>query len=182
VSRHLLLVRRPLTMLFVIGCGVSILVSGRFTARLIVDAGLSFAFVPAVQMLALAIIYGLRRGVLPPARTIDDYFRTNLPWMWWMLGIAVFSMFVPAPRRGDLGPMLLTAPIPILLGVVTDWRFFRRVLGEPPRLAVANVAAMRAIAWSLAIIYFMGPGSSARTFFYIFNEAHQTIGQAAGAL
>jgi hypothetical protein len=182
VSHYLLLARRPLTMLFVIGCAISLLASGRFTARLIVDAAVSFAFVPAAQMIALATVHRVRHSAMPPPRTIDEYFRTNLPWLWWILAIAVFAMFVPAPKRGDLGPMLLTVPVPIVLGVVTDWRFFRRALGETPGRAAANVAGIRAISWSLAMIYFFGPGSSTRTFLYIFNETFQMVGQAVQAL
>ena len=43
------LLRRPLLLLFVLGCGVSMEVSGRFSLRLIADGMISFAFVPIAK-------------------------------------------------------------------------------------------------------------------------------------
>jgi hypothetical protein len=45
-DRVIILGRRPLLLAFLLGCSVSMLASGRFTLRLIVDGTLSFAFVP----------------------------------------------------------------------------------------------------------------------------------------
>ena len=54
--------RRPVLLAFVLGCGVSLLASGRFTLRLVVDGTLSFAFVPLCELVAFAIVYRLQRG------------------------------------------------------------------------------------------------------------------------
>src|SRR5262245_35072537 len=123
---RLLLLRQPLTTLLVIGCAASMMASGRITARLIVDAGLSFAFVPAAQLVAFAAVHRSRRASLPPAALIDTHLRGNLPWLWYLLAVASMSMCVAGPARGDLGPLLATAPVPVVLGVIADWRFFRR--------------------------------------------------------
>jgi hypothetical protein len=53
--------RRPLLLAFTLGCAVSLLASGRLSARLIVDGAVSFAFVPVFEVLAFAALY--RRGI-----------------------------------------------------------------------------------------------------------------------
>ena len=66
------LLRRPLLLALILGCAVSVLASGRFTLRLIVDGALSMAFVPACQVLGLAAVYPFRRTQVSFARL--DYF------------------------------------------------------------------------------------------------------------
>ena len=67
-SAAVTLLRRPLLLAFVLGCGVSLLASGRFTPRLVVDGTLSFAFVPVCELIAYAIVYRLQRGSRPFAQ------------------------------------------------------------------------------------------------------------------
>ena len=66
------LLRKPLLLLFVLGCGVSAMASGRFSMRLIVDGAVSFAFLPALELLALAIVNATgRRRARPFSETAD---------------------------------------------------------------------------------------------------------------
>ena len=58
----IILGRRPLLLAFRLGCGVSIVASGRFTLRLIVDGTVSFAFVPLCELIAFVIVHRLPRG------------------------------------------------------------------------------------------------------------------------
>lgn len=76
------LLRRPLLLAFVLGCGISILASGRLTLRLIVDGMLSFAFVPACQLAGLAAVYRARRAPLTFSEAADRFFEGNSPWLW----------------------------------------------------------------------------------------------------
>ena len=62
------MLRRPLLLLLVLGCGVSMEVSGRFSLRLIVDGMVSFAFVPIAEVGSLALVWRLNGRLLPFAR------------------------------------------------------------------------------------------------------------------
>ena len=120
-----LLWRRPLFLAFILGCGVSMLGSGRFTGRLILDGMLSFAFVPVAEFLGFLVAY--RRGrAVSFAHAADDLFATNQPWLWWCLALIVAAAVVPANRHGSLlAPILMTAPVPILFSGILEWRFAR---------------------------------------------------------
>jgi hypothetical protein len=173
-SERFLLLRRPLLLAFVLGSGVSMLASGRFTLRLVVDGTLSFAFVPLCELLAYAIVYRLQRGSGPFAEAVDRYFAGNTPWLWWLIALMAAAVIQPV-RSTDLLPvLLLTSVIPIALSVRSDWRFFRRG-GRTRAGAAADVVLQRAIAWTLATAYFFGIASSSRDFFYLFVEAKDAI-------
>jgi hypothetical protein len=170
-----LLIRRPLVVALLLGCGVSLLASGRFTLRLIVDGTLSFAFVPLCELAAFAVVHRRQRSARSFPQTVDRYFAGNTPWLWWMLALMIAAAIVPARRAGSLlAPILFTSPIPIALSVRFDWRLFRgdgRTRGQ----AVTDIVLQRAIAWSLATAYFFGVAITARDFFYLFVEMAQEI-------
>jgi hypothetical protein len=173
-SERFLLLRRPLLLAFVLGSGVSMLASGRFTLRLVVDGTLSFAFVPLCELIAYAIVYRLQRGSGPFAQAADRYFAGNTPWLWWLAALMAAAVIQPV-RSTDLLPLvLMTSVIPIALSVRGDWRFFRRG-GRTRAGAAADVVLQRAIAWTLATAYFFGIASSSRDFFYLFVEAKDAI-------
>lgn len=174
-SERFPLIRRPLLIAFVLGCGVSLLASGRFTARLIVDGALSFAFVPLCQLAAFAVVHRLQRSQRPFSQAADRYFAGNTPWLWWMVGLLVVSAMLPAVRAGSvLALMLITAPIPVALSVRADWRLFRAD-GRTRGQAAMDIALERTIAWTLATAYFLGLAITSRDFFYLFVEAGQAI-------
>jgi len=185
------LVRRPLLLAFVLGCGVSLLASGRLTLRLVVDGTLSFAFVPLCELIAYAIVYRLQLGtrqIVGPARAghyaeaVDRYFAGNTPWLWWMLALMTATAILPARRLGSLlAPILFTAPIPIALSVRFDWRLFRHD-GRSSGQAVFDIILQRAIAWSLATAYFLGVALTTRDFFYTFVEMGQEIRSWVGTM
>ena len=170
-----LLLRRPLLLAFILGCGVSVLASGRFTPRLIVDGGLSFAFVPLCELVAFVVVCRRSRATRPLAQAVDRFFAGNTPWLWWLVGMMAVAAILPARRLGSLlAPLLFTAPIPIALSVRLDWRLFRSDGRTRPQ-AVADIVLLRAIAWTLATAYFLGIASSRRDFFYLFVEMGQEI-------
>ena len=163
---------------------MSLLTSGRFTLRLIVDGTLSFAFVPLCELVAYAIVYRLQRGtrqITGPAtaghyaQAVDRYFAGNTPWLWWLVALMAVTALLPARRLGSiLAPILFTSPIPIALSVRFDWRLFRGG-GRTRRQATIDILLQRAIAWSLATAYFLGVAITTRDFFYTFVEAGQEI-------
>jgi hypothetical protein len=173
-----LLIRRPLFVALMLGCGVSILASGRFTLRLIVDGALSFAFVPLCEVAAFAVVYRLQRNTMPLPTTfpqaVDRFLAGNTGWLWWMLALLAAGAILPAARVGYVLPMMLiSVPIPIALAVRADWRLFRQ--GRTRSQAAADIAVQRAIAWTLATAYFLGIAITRRDFFYLFVEMGQAI-------
>jgi hypothetical protein len=170
----IILGRRPLLLAFLLGCGVSMLASGRFTLRLIVDGTVSFAFVPLCELVAYAIVHRLQRGTGPFARAADRYFAGNTPWLWWLVALMAAAAIQPV-RSTDLLPLILiTSVIPIALSVRSDWRFFRSD-GRTRARAGADVVLQRAIAWSLATAYFFGVAITRRDFFYLFVEMKDAV-------
>ena len=170
-----LLICRPLFVALLLGCGVSLLASGRFTLRLIVDGTLSFAFVPLCQIAACAVVSRLQRSRLPFPQAVDREFARNTPWLWWMVALLAAGAILPAVRAGSVLPMMLmTVPIPIALSVRADWRLFRTE-GRTRAQATMDIILQRAIAWSLATAYFIGLAITSRDFFYLFVEMGQAI-------
>ena len=166
---------RPLFVAFMLGCGVSLLASERFTLRLIADGTLSYAFVPLSQLAAFAVVHRLQRSQLPFRQAVDRYFAGNTPWLWWMLALLIVAAILPAVRIGTVLPMILiTIPIPIVLSVRFDWRLFRGN-GRTRAQAAMDIVVQRAIAWSLATAYFFGLAITSRDFFYLFVEMGQAI-------
>jgi hypothetical protein len=108
--------RRPLWLAFVFGCLVSAAASGRFSVRLIGDGALSFAFVPAFEVAALAIV--CRTGVrarLPFAEAVDRFFAGNRPWLVWMTIVAAVFSVVPPRSVGPLvKPELFGSVVPLV--------------------------------------------------------------------
>ena len=177
------LIRRSIFLAFVLGCGVSMLASGRFTLRLIADGALSFAFVPLCELAAFAVVYRLQRGTRRAMGTAeaghfgqaaDRYLAGNTPWLWWLVALMAAAAILPVRTTDLLSIALVTWVIPIALSVRLDWRFFRRA-GRTRALAVTDIVVQRAIAWTLAAVYFLGIASSSRDFFYLFVEMKDMV-------
>jgi hypothetical protein len=174
-SRTALLLRRPLLLVLILGCTVSLLASGRLTLRLVLDGGLSFAFVPLCELVAFTIVYRWQRDTRPLIEAADRYFAGDTAWLWWLLAFASIGAIIPAQRLGSLlAPILFTAPIPIVLSIRADWRLHRNN-GRTRSQAALDVFLQRAIAWSLATAYFLGIAITRRDALYLFVEASDEI-------
>ncbi len=157
-----LAVRRPLLLAFTCGCAVSLLASGRLSARLIVDGAVSFGFLPVFEVAALAAVYQRSRGQVPFARAADLFFAGNAPWLLWIVVLAtlggalspkwIVTLSIPPTAWISLGSLV---PI-IAWSAYIDFHFFREVLQRPAGGAVGHVALVRAVGWSGAIVYFLG--------------------------
>jgi uncharacterized MnhB-related membrane protein len=173
-----LLLRRPLLLAFVLGSAVSVLASGRFTLRLIADGALSMAFVPACQILGLAVVYPLRRRPVSFARAVDLFFTGNTVWLFWMSVFMVLGAALPVLGQGRLsGPFLMSSIVPIGWSVVVDARFFRDVMGRTGRLAARDLLIERVVAWSAAMLYFLAIAEDGRLghMLYLFVEIRDVI-------
>ena len=172
------LLRRPLLLAFALGSAVSVLASGRFTLRLILDGALSMAFVPACQILGLAAVYPFRRRPIPFARAVDRFFAGNTVWLWWLLVFMVLGVAVPVLDQARLsGPFLISSLVPIAWSVLVDARFFRDVMGRTRGFAALDVALERAVAWWAAMAYFLGIAANWRVgdMLYLFVEIRDVI-------
>jgi hypothetical protein len=155
------LLRRPLGLAFVLGCIVSLLVSGRLSARLITDGVLSFAFVPTFEMAALGILYCLGERRVPFARAVDLFFAAHAPWLLWLLAFAMLRC-LQSPRQAAAPPLSLLWALELSLLPVAAWsgyidlHFFREVLPRPGIRPLRDLMLQRAIGWSGTLLYFLG--------------------------
>jgi hypothetical protein len=155
---------RPLVFLLAFGAFVSILASGRFSARLIVDGAVSFAFVPAIGVATLAIVsrtwLGRPPGGRPStafARDVDVFFIGNAPWLLWMVVVgAVFGVVAPRHLAPWVTPAIWGCAIPIAWSAWIDYQFFREILQQPPRGALRALVVHRVIAWAAMLGVFFG--------------------------
>src|SRR2546428_13110465 len=136
--------------------------SGRLTPRLVVDAMVSFAFVPLFEVAAFALVYRRRLGRLPSALEIDRFFTTNKPWLSCIIVLAAI-VSLQAPR--DVGLWTVPPLVGFPLGAITvaltwsaalDVGYFRTALDRPMAGAVRDAIVLRAIAWPACAIYFVG--------------------------
>jgi len=150
--------RRPLWLAFVFGCTVSAAASGRFSVRLIADGALSFAFVPAFEVAALAIVCRTgERARLPFAEAVDRFFAGNTPWLIWMTILAAALALVPPRSIGPLvKPALFGSVVPLVWSGYLDFRFFRDVMQRNGAGARRDLAFHRLIGWGAILTYFFG--------------------------
>ena len=152
-----LLVRKPLLLTLFLGCAASALTSGVFTFRLVVDGALSFAFVPVCEAAAVAALCPRRRMPLPYSLLVDRLFENNRPWLIWLVVLASVGAFVEVLQFGRwIGPILVSSIVPIVWSAWLDLRFFRLATHHSIRGAAVDVLLLRAVAWPLAFMYFLG--------------------------
>jgi hypothetical protein len=164
VSRTWMLLRRPLLLALVLGWTVSLLVSGRVVLRLVVDGALGFAFVPAFEVAAFAVVY---HRVSSPRRmafaaAVDRLFATNAPWVVALAALAALAV-TRTPQEvllWNLPPrqwvLLSAAAIAGGWSAYVEHQFLRTALGRTNRDAIGDAVLLRAIAWPLATVYFFG--------------------------
>jgi hypothetical protein len=148
-----LLVRRPLLFLLVIGCTVSFLASSQLTARLIIDGAVSFAFVPVIQVAALAAILRWTPSRLRLADAVDRFFAGSTAWLVTLIAIGAAAA-VTQPVFWSLTMLELAAVPALAASLLIDYRFFRDDMAHA-RPARA-VTVQRLIAWPLTVAYFLG--------------------------
>ena len=154
----MLLARKALQLLLFMGSLISLLASGRFSVRLIVDGAISFAFVPVLCVVALAVVCRRRpRPGLPFARVVDRFFVGFTPWLFWIvIAGAVFACVPPRAFSPWFYPVLLAGAVPLGWSIWIDWQFFREVLEHSPRRALGDLVIHRAIEWVGTLAYFLG--------------------------
>jgi hypothetical protein len=147
---------RPAFVALVIGAFVTLTNSGQLYPTLLLGTALAWAWVPALQLLVATPLIALgRRRPLPLSSALDLFFLGHAPWSLWLL-IAGASMMGDLPEALStlrLGPLLLSALLPIAWTTVLIWAFGRTVLGLPAWLALLGTLAYEALIWGAAYLY-----------------------------
>ena len=152
------LLRGPLRLLFFLACLVSFLASGTLNLRLLTDGAISFAFVPIIQVAALACTgRSAPRPSLTFTRRVDLFFAGFVPWLLWIIVVGAVLAIVPPQAQGDwLKPIAIGCLLPLLWSLWIDFNFFRQVGPRTERGAMVDLLVQRGIGWTATLGYFLG--------------------------
>lgn len=128
--------RRPLLIVFMTACGVSLLMNGYLSVHILGSAALYWSLLPLTGFLGL---FAAERR-LPEASRVDDFFRGYQPWMIWLTAAAAFAGVNPGPL--DFWFWEITAVAALLASSWLDYRFF----GEWKKFAVSRTVS--AVLWA----------------------------------
>jgi len=149
--------QRPLFMVFLLGCLVSLVTAGSLSLRLFAAGAINAWFVPLLEIGVLAGVWRSKRTI-PFSRTVDLFFMGHGPWVLWLLVMCAIWAFA-SPTHG----FVLTGRwMWSLLGVVLVWSayidfcFLRHVLRESAARAAGKLLALRVITWSIGLVIFGG--------------------------
>lgn len=150
--------RRSIFFLFIVGCVVSLGAEGRLVPWLALDAAVSAAFMPVVQLLGFAVIWRIRIARAPAReRDVLRFLDGNTAWLWWWCIAAIPAALVP-PQ--SLGPWIRAATfstiMPIAWTVRQDARWLRADHGRTARQAALDVVGLRLVTWGAGIAWFFG--------------------------
>jgi hypothetical protein len=151
-------VRRQLFFLFVVACVVSLGAEGRVVPWLALDAAVSAAFMPAVQLLGLAVIWRMRIArARAPEREVLRFLDGNASWLWWWCLVAIPAALVPPQSLGPwIRAAIVTTIVPIVWSIRQDVRWLRADQGRTSREAALDVVGLRLVTWGAGVVWFFG--------------------------
>ena len=154
-----LLLRRPLFQALFLGGIVSLSTSERFTLRLILGGAVAWAFLPALQVVSMAVIARLLgRGAVPLSRAVDLYFVGQGPWLLWLLAWTALATALPAPQAyaltGTWG-FFLSLAAAVTWSTTVRVAFFREVLALRGSRVLAALFLHASITWGSVILFFL---------------------------
>jgi hypothetical protein len=154
-----LLFRRPLFVALIFGTFISITVSGRLSAPLILEGVVFWSFIPILQGLLVAcIVLAFPRGRISIPMAVDLFFMGYGPCLLWMLSIAGTCLFLPL-KQIYLWPMQTGWIMPIsLLGVwlwsnAISFAFFRGALSLTAIKASVALMLYTIVFWGIILSY-----------------------------
>jgi hypothetical protein len=154
--------RKPLFLALLLGGCLSLIVSGRLTARLIVGGAVAWSFIPVFEVAAFAAVRRFANIGAPFSRDIDLFFAGHGPWSILLIAVAAVASFIPiqaatwaASAPGAITLAAIASVVVVWSGYI-DFCFYRAVLGKTEASAVRALLLQRVIAWTLAIVYFLG--------------------------
>jgi hypothetical protein len=154
--------RRPLFLAFMLGGCLSLIVSGRVTARVIVGGAVAWSFIPLFEVASFAAVRRLANRSVPFSRHVDLLCAGHGPWLVSLISAAAVASFIPiqaatwtASTPGLISLTAIGVAIAVWSGYI-DFCFYRAVLERTQATAIRDLLLQRAIAWTLAIVYFFG--------------------------
>ncbi len=149
--------QRPLFMVLLLGCLVSLVTAGSVSVRLFAAGAINALFVPLLEIGVLAGLWRSRRTA-SFSRTVDLFFMGHGPWvLWLLLFCAIWAFASPIQAFVLTGRWMW-----LLLGVVLVWSayvdfcFLRYVLRESAPRACAKLLVLRVITWGVGLEIFGG--------------------------
>jgi len=153
--------RRPLFAALVLGCAVSLIVSGTTTVRLIAGGALAWSFVPAFDAAAFAVVRRRARRATPFSRDLDLACATHRPWLLWLVAVAGLAAFATPQQTYDalettagLTTLVASLAAAAAWSACIDFRFYRTVFERTRSAAVTDLLLHRAMAWTACNLFF----------------------------
>jgi hypothetical protein len=141
--------RRPLFIAFLIGCTISLTTTGSLTLRLVVSTALSWSFVPAIDIAALALVlHGAGHwGRLP--RLVDVFCMGWGVWSAWLIGVSIIFAAVPPAHvfRVFYGWLEIGGVLVLAWSAYVDYCFFHEVLRCSAARARRVLLLHRLLSW-----------------------------------
>jgi hypothetical protein len=155
--------RRPLLQLFVIGCVVSLVVSGRLTVRLIAGGMLGWSVIPLLEIAGFAVVRARTGRHAAFAADLDRFYagsRTMLLWLVVLGGVVSFL----TPLQTDAwsnNNIVVLAVLATTVAVVAwtarqDAQFFRETQTHRGTTVWRQVVFMRVAVWIVGLVYVAG--------------------------
>jgi len=156
-------VRRLLFQTFLLGCAVSLIVSGRLTLRLTLGGAVAWVIIPLFEGASFAIVRRRLRRRGSFARDLDRFAAGDWPWAVWLIAVSgVMSFLTPVQANAWFSAWSswiaidLTAFAAALCAASIDVRFFQDAFARTRADAIRDVLLQRAISWSALAVYFAG--------------------------
>lgn len=154
--------RRPLFLTIVLASVISLIGASVPTFRLAAPTAVYWAFVPLVEVLALAVVVRHRRGARSLGALVDVFFAGYAAWTLFLLMLGGVLAIAPPEHWW----FLIMRPVLIALILVVGWSayvdvcFFRHVCGASRRRAIGDAALYRLITWTLIFWVFAVPSAT----------------------
>ena len=143
---------RPALVAVILGTAVTLSSADRVPIGLVAMGVLCWSFVPALQLLAGAIVSGMAPArPIRMARAIELLFMAQLPWSLWVLAMTGMSTFTNVSL--PLAVQVLSLLIPGVWTSIMVSAFCRAGLGCTPRRAHWLTAVHQTIIWLLFFGY-----------------------------
>lgn len=149
--------RRQLFLLFVVACTISLAAEGRVVPVLVLDALVSFAFMPVSQVLGFRLVWRLRFRRSATPDELRAFIDGNTPWLWWWCGFAVLVAVTPPRSLGPFSiPVFLSLLVPFGIGMLRDRMWLQQSHARSLRDAWTDVLMLRFVTWGAACVWFYG--------------------------
>jgi hypothetical protein len=140
---------RVVRFLLVLGAFIAVSTAGRLVPFHVATTFVTWAFVPILQALAVAIATHATLGRIYIKRAIGLYFAGHGPWLVFLLGVAAACVLAPEPQRLIVG-LPIGLVVAFVWGVVITVGCFTQGLGLGRRRGAKAIGIFYAV-WLLLL-------------------------------